>query len=738
MRLLSCLLWIWLLSSGAVAAEEAAGEAPRPRRLEAQRLATPPVVDGQLAEAEWEGAALLTGFTQLVPDEGEPATEKTEVFVGYDDENLYFGIRAYDSEPEKLVANVMTKDGEVTYDDTVSIILDTFRDRQNGFLFTTSPLGVQVDGLVRKEGEEVNLAWDGEWSCAASRDEEGYVAEIAIPFKTLRFAAAEEQVWGFNVRRSIARKREDVFWQPMKKEYGYYAAYTVSRYGEIAGLRGVRQGRRYQLKPYLSAKAEKPHSADLDDEETVEAGLDVKIQLTSELVADLTINTDFAEAEADVLVENLTRFPLFFPEKRDFFLEGANLFYFGDRPEPHRGVVDNTYFFSRRIGLTEDGGQKIPVLGGVKLTGGVGKLSLGVLHLRTVEEELAGPGGTTFAEPATDFTVVRLRQGVLEKSSIGLLAMNKDPGTGSNRVLGTDWDFVLSNRLATGGYLIKSSSPGLDGDDWAGSADVNWDSEKIRAHLIYTEIGESFNDEMGFVPRLGIHRFRGNFNYNFWPKESPVRIAWLTYDLDYVTDTDGAIESRVQSLQANGFFQSSAGLSFKYFNSLEVLTAPFPIDPDVTIPPGTYSFDNFFFGFQTDYSRPAGGAGHFSGGDFYDGDFLHVLGSFALRAFKGLLWITTYQWTDVHLPAGDFTSRLLEVELSYARSSPDVSGIATYQWDADDNSLLRMVFKWVYRPESTFFVVYEDQRDLSGSFDPFRRSIGVPGRSLLVKTVFAF
>lgn len=213
----------------------------------------------------------------------------------------------------------------------------------------------------------------------------------------------------------------------MKKDYGYYAAYTVSRYGEIGGLRGVRQGRRYQLKPYLSASAEKPHSESLDEEESFEAGLDLKIQLISNLVADLTVHTDFAEAEADVLVVNLTRFPLFFPEKRGFFLEGANLFYFGDRPEPHRVEVDNSYFFSRRIGLTEDGGQKIPVLGGVKLTGEVGKLGLGVLHLRTVEEELAGPGGTTDLEPATDFTVVRLRQSVLEKSSIGLLASTRTP-----------------------------------------------------------------------------------------------------------------------------------------------------------------------------------------------------------------------------------------------------------------------------------------------------------------------
>lgn len=737
MRFLLVFLFAGLVVAAAVPAQEAETEKAARRRVDAERLASPPVIDGHLTEGEWDGAALLSDFTQLVPDEGEPATEKTEVYVGYDDENLYFGVRAYDSAPDKLAAKILTRDGEVTYDDTVTFILDTFQDRQSGFLFTTSPLGVQVDALVRKEGEEVNRAWDGDWTCAASRDAEGYVAELAIPFRTLRFARAEEQVWGFNVQRSIARKREEDYWQPMKKDYGFYAAYTVSRFGELGGLRGIHQGRRYQLKPYVSVGKEEPHSPLREGEDSVEAGLDVKLHLTSHLVADLTLNTDFAEAEADVQVVNLTRFPLYFPEKRGFFLEGASLFYFGDRPEPYR-LPDNIFFFSRRIGLTAGGGQKIPVVGGVKLSGEVGKLGLGVLHLRTDAEEIAGPSGTAFTEPETDYTVVRLRRSVLEKSSIGLLAMNKDPGTGSNRLLGTDWDFALSDRLATGGYLVKSTTPGLDGEDWAGTADVNWDSRKSRVRVAYTDIGENFNDEMGFVPRVGIRKLRGDFNYNIWPEESKVRLAWLTYDIDYITDSDGEIESRVQTVQANGFFQSSAGLSFKIYDNLEVLKAPFPIHPGVTIAPGSYSFQNYFFGFQTDYSRPIGGAGRVFAGDFYDGNFLQLFGSVAYKPIDGMLWITSYEWTDVKLSAGDFTAELLEVELSYALSSPDLSAIGVYQWNHEDNSFLRLLFKWVYRRESAFYVVYEDQRDLTGALDPFRPSTGIPGRSLVVKTVFAF
>ncbi len=733
-------LWaLWLLPlTGIPAAGEPAPEVGNEGRyvVEAPRVAAAPVIDGAMAAGEWDAAAVVTGLTQLVPDEGAPATERTEVRIAYDAEHLYFGVRAWDSEADQLVANTLNRDGLLDYDDAIHIILDTFHDRKSGFLFATNPLGAQIDALVRQEGEEINLDWDGEWRCAASRDPEGFTVEIAIPFKTLRFAAAGEQVWGFNIRRSIARKQEEVFWKPMSKTYGFYARYKISQFGELSGLRDLGSGRRYQLKPYLAAGWEDQNTGRTGDE-VLEAGLDVKFRLTSELVADLTVNTDFAEAEADVQQLNLTRFPLLFPEKRGFFLEGANLFYFGDRPEPYR-EADNLMFFSRRIGLTDHGGQAIPVLGGVKLAGEAGLYSIGALHVTTDETAYLDVLDERRIEPLTHYSVLRVKRRLFERSSIGLIGLNKDPdGAGANRVVGADWDFAFGKNLKTGGYLLRSSTPGLSGEDWAGAADVGWDSKHARMRFAYVEIGRHFNNEMGFVPRLGIRHLRADLNAILWPEKGPVRQAWFLFDIDYITDTEGAIESRLRTLQANGFFHNSAGYSFKTFDHLEVLTAPFEIHPGVVIPPGSYSFRNYFFGFQTDYSKTLGGAGRLLFGDFYDGELVQTFYGVLYRPIDGLSLAGYYERTEVELVAGEFVTGIFQGDLNYS-FSPVISTKASYQWNSEKNSRLRLLFKWTYKPGADFFVVYEDLRDLTGPLDRFQRQVGVPGRSIMSKIVFAF
>ncbi|MCP4660354.1 MAG: carbohydrate binding family 9 domain-containing protein [bacterium] len=735
----SFVCWLLLVpgSLAAVAAEEGAAAAREPSSyvLETSRFATPPTIDGRMAEGEWAGAVLATDFTQLVPDEGAPASERTEVHIGYDPENLYFAVRAFDSEADKLVANMLVRDADLRYDDTIRIILDTFHDQQNGFLFATNPLGVQVDALVRQEGAEVNLDWDGIWSCAATRDPEGFTAEIAIPFKTLRFPRGPEQVWGINISRSIARKQEEDFWKPMSRAYGFYARYKISQYGELTGLREIAGARRVRFKPYAVAGWDDQNAERSGDWE-LEAGIDVKAHLTSDLVADLTYNTDFAEAEADAQQVNLTRFRLFFPEKRDFFLEGANLFFFGDRPEPYRGVVDNLLFFSRQIGLSRDGRYAIPVIGGAKLTGAAGDFSIGMLNLTTDELSYTDGAGRSVFEPRTNYTVLRLKRSVLEKSAIGVLGLNKDRSGGAgNRVVATDWDFAVGDHLKTGGYLAKSSTPGLEGDDWAGFADVFWDSKHTRMHLAYTDIGEIFNDELGYIPRTGIRKLRSDMNYVLWPEGDRWRQVWFTWDLDYVTNRDGDLETRVNTLQANAFFESSAGLSFKFYDNLEVLTQGFPIHRDVVIAPGTYRFRNYFFGFQTDYSKKLGGAGRLAFGDFYDGRFLQTFGAVIYRPTEGLFGALVYERTDVDLPAGRFVTDLVQSEITYAFTS-QLSVRAAYQWLQDDNSLGKAILKWTYRPGSSFYVVYEQLRDLTEPEVSF--TAGIPGRSILAKTVFLF
>ncbi len=353
------------------------------------RFAAAPVIDGKLDDAVWRTAAKLDGFRQIDPTEGAPATEPTEVFLGYDADNLYIGARCYDDEPRKVFATALTRDAEVAYDDYLQVVFDTFRDGRSGFLFTTNSAGVKVDALVRNEGEEINYDWDAVWTVKATRDSGGWSMEMAIPWRSLRFPNQARQDWGFNVERFVSRKQEQSDWKPLKRDYGFYASYKVSQFGELVGLEGAQQGSRFHFAPYLLARAQEPENGSRSTIGRV--GGDVKVNVTSDLVADLTYRTDFSETEADEANVNLSRSPLLIPEKRAFFLEGASLFYFGDRPEPHHPADENFLFFSRQIGLTPDGRAEIPILGGVKLTGHEGKYDVGALSLQT--DAVRGPDG---------------------------------------------------------------------------------------------------------------------------------------------------------------------------------------------------------------------------------------------------------------------------------------------------------------------------------------------------------
>lgn len=704
-------------------------------RVTAPRLTEPPVIDGRLEPGEWDAAALLDGFVQLEPHDGAPATEGTEVRVGYDSHALYLGIRGWDSEPGELVANILTRDGDLTYDDAVEVILDTYHDSRSGFLFATNPLGVQVDGLVRNEGEEVDLDWDGVWRCEARLDEQGFTIEMALPFETLRFRAAPEQVWGLNVVRSIARKRETSLWKPISRDLGYYAKYKVSQFGALTGLEGIEQGSGRRIKPYLVAGWEN-RTAERSGGEVLDAGIDLKWSLGPDLVADFTYNTDFAESEADEQVVNLSRFPILFPEKREFFLEGANLFYVGERPEPYRVPGNETFlFWSRRIGLTDDGTREIPVVGGGKLVGELAGVRLGALNL-TTDEHRFGPGGL-LREPRTNYSVVRVKRELAGGSSFGVVGLNTDPdGEEANRVAGADWDFKLTEKLQSRGFLARSSTPGLE-DDWAGTGDLFWDSKHSRFRLAYTDLGEDFRDELGFIPRPGVRYLRFDSNAVLWPEEGRFRQVWFTYDLDYYADQAGNLETRIHNVQANTFLASSAGVALKLYDQTEVLDEPFEVHPGVVIPPGDYHFQHWFFGFQTDYTEPFGVTGRLAIGDYYDGTLIQTYYYAAYRPIAGLYLSVNYERTEVELPAGDFRVELFLGEASYA-FSPRMAARVWVQMSRDESLRGKFLFKWTYRPGADFFLVYEDLRDLADPLSRVRRQIGEPGRTFLTKTVFRF
>lgn len=701
------------------------------------RFDTAPVIDGRLDEPVWQTAAKLAGFQQIDPHEGAPASEPTEVFLGYDEDSLYIGARCYDSEPDKLVATVLTRDADIGYDDTLQVILDTFHDGRNGFLFATNPAGIQFDALVRSEGEQINLDWDGIWKVRTSQDSGGWLVEMSIPWRSLRFPNRPEQVWGFNVERNVARKRETSHWKPMQHSYGFYARYKLSQFGELTGLEGARQGSRFQFAPYVAAGGKQPPGGG-STSGVSDAGGDLKVTLTSNLVADLTYKTDFSETEADEADVNLTRSPLLFPEKRAFFLEGASLFYFGDRPLPHHSPDESFLFFSRRIGLTEDGLAEIPLLGGIKLTGQQGDYALGLLSLQTESTRRSDGFGGLIDEPRTTYSVLRLKRDLAGGSSLGVIGLSKDATAEQNRVGGLDWDVALRPNLRTGGYFAKSSTPGVEGADWAGSADLYWDSRNLRFDYAYREIGEGFNDELGYILRTGVRHWRADNNVVLWPERGPFQQAWFTYDFDYITDrvTD-QIQTRINNFQANAFFRSSAGISYKFYDELEVLTAPLEFKRGVVVPAGSYRFPHHFVGFQTDYTKPLGSAGRLAWGDYYDGHFLQAFGFVAYRPIPGLFTAVTYQQTKVDLKAGSFESDLFLGEVTYA-FSPQLSIRTWLQWNREENLRTKLILGWEFRPGSKLYVVYQDIRSYVDFFNPRQPLFGTPGRSLITKTVFLF
>jgi hypothetical protein len=494
------------------------------RALVAVRTAIPITLDGALDEAAWRDASVATGFIQNEPDEEEAATEDTEVRVLYDQTTLYVGVRAHDSRPDRIVVGDLRKDFNALSGDAIEIVLDTFHDERNGYMFITNARGAKWDAQMVNEGREINPDWDAVWDVRSRIDADGWACEMAIPFSSLKFLDAEPQTWGINFMRRLRRRNEESYWAPVPRNYRLA---RVSLAGTLQGLQGLRGGRDLRIKPYARASADAAGNHRATGDAAV--GLDVKYAVTAGLVADATVNTDFSQVEADEQQINLSRVSLLFPEKREFFLENSGVFQFG--PGEERGVGstsrrvnsqggtsslsrlnevaqpgnDLILLFTRRIGLGDDG-RAIPILSGGRLTGRSGAYSLGVLNILQREST---------STPATSFSALRLRRQVLANSDVGFMLLNKDQaGREFNRTFGADGNFRFFSNLNLNGYLAKTGSPSgavtSTGSDLASRVGVNYPGALWNIRASFTTIGERFNDELGFVPRVGIRKFDGS------------------------------------------------------------------------------------------------------------------------------------------------------------------------------------------------------------------------------------
>ncbi|MEE8348416.1 MAG: DUF5916 domain-containing protein [Acidobacteriota bacterium] len=690
------------LTVAGAGAQTASQDPGQKRSVEVLRIDSEIVIDGEMDEPAWQRAQPAADFIQQEPVMGEPGSEPTEVRLLYDETTLYIGIYCFDSAgKEGITVNSVRRDVSPFEGDYFGVLLDTFDDDRNAFVFGTNPRGAKRDGQMAGNGESSNFDWDAVWSVKSKITERGWQAEMAIPFKTLRFREGEEQVWGLNLTRKIRRKNEDIHWSPIPRPFRIN---RVSLAGELTGLSGVRQGRNLSIKPYISLPVVRRQHDDVDF--LPEPGLDLKYGITPGLTLDLTVNTDFAQVEADQQQINLTRFSLFFPEKREFFLENAAIFEFGKSArEWGASGRDVIAFFTRRIGI--DQGQRVSILGGARFSGTVGKYRVGLLSMQADDFE---------SIPSTNFSVARVRRDILESSNFGGIFINKQAGGGEfNRTFGMDVNLKF-DALNITSFFLKTDTTGVDGQDMAGDFSVAWKDRLWDIRSEFSSIQKNFNPEVGFVPRRGIRKSRGALTYKPRPGE---RIPWIRefrpfIEIDYITDQDNRLETRTLETGLTTEFQDTGRLQFLVESNFERLDEPFSIRPGQSLPAGDYQFEEFSASYSTDQSRMFSGGVNGSTGSFWNGDRNTYGVDFRFQANYQFRADVSWTRNNIDLPSGAFTTDLASTRLTYSFST-DLFLNALIQY----NSILQEVssnirFNYIYKPLSDFFLVYNERRSSTG------------------------
>ena len=719
-----------------------------------------PVVDGLVTDGQWSEVEPFTGFIQQEPDNGAPASERTEVRLLLSETTLYVGVIAFDREPEGVLASESRRDGDLNESDSVQIILDTFNDNQNAFLFGTNPEGIEYDGQIAGEGATggynprpggrgsqrggvtgFNANWDGDWVVRSQRTGRGWETEFAIPLRTLRYQPGRDRTWGMNVMRNIRRKNEQSFLAPIPRGYNIY---RVSLARKISGL--DLPGRRdIKVTPFALGEANRNPLAVREDAragEGLDLGLDVKWGVTPNLTVDITANTDFAQVEADDQQINLTRFPLFFPEKRPFFLENASTFQFGAPQE-----VD--LFFSRRIGL--NAGQPVGILGGARLSGKMNAYNIGVMNMQT--EAAFDPETGRLALAANNYTVARVQREV-GRSNFGGIFVNRQ-ATGEwaeagdhNRAFGADAAVQLTDNARFFSFLARTASaePG-EGSALAGRAFLNYADQLHQGHLGFTQVGEDFNPEVGFAPRRGFRKYQARY-YLDWQPIGIAGLSWVRRFSPHVTwNAYYGFDGKIQSGRGHWHpieFQPHSGGRFGVFvdRMQDRPVREFTVfagadDHQVVIPPGLYGWTVVTANYLGNASARLFPTFYCRTGGFYDGTRRGCNAS--LNGRIGARFQASIGWNRdvVDLPVGEFTTDLIPVRVNYS-FSPLRRLEALIQYNSQTASVssnIRLVL--LDRSGTGLFLVYNDLRN-TANFDRFDPDTGIPvptvmGRSLIVK-----
>ncbi len=727
-----CRTWLLALLLASVTTPGlAAQEGREAYQMDAVRVSSRPEIDGVLDEALWQGASLISDFIQQEPNEGAPATERTEVLVLYDGSSLFLGVRAFDSEPDRIIASEMRRDAERILDeDNFQVILDTFMDSRSAYMFAVSPLGAQLDQQVFDEGgrdrrasaSAINRNWDGVWSVATRRTPAGWTAEIEIPMVTLRFPESDPQSWGINFMRNIRRKNEEVYWAPIPRAFGLT---RVSLAGSLRDLEQLDRGMDLRVKPYVTGGGRQRLSGGIDDESTQgEVGLDLKYGVTAGLNLDVTVNTDFAQAEVDDERVNLTRFALFFPEKREFFLENAGQFTVGT-PNSLGRIAD--LFFSRRIGLTSSGAN-VPIIGGARLTGKLGSNNIAIMDLQTDD---------AFGAPGENFLVARYSRDV-GRSQFGGIAVNKEAMSGGhyNRTFAADMNVVVTPQLTMDGFIAKTVTPGVEGSDVGGHFRAGWLDQSWRIYGEYTGLGKNFNPEVGFVPRNDMHRTKFHIERNPRPGRWGIRMMEPMTNYTYITDQSGRKMSTQWHMMVGTRFESGAYLNVFHNRYFERIDTQFRVG-GVPIAPGDYDFHDWNFSFNSDPSRRLYAGISYGPQTFYGGDRRDLSLNAGLRVTSQLATSASFSRNDVDLPAGNFEADIASFQIDYAYS-PTVSLRSLTQYNSSSDQIGTSArLRWIFRPGSDLYVVYDEvRRDVPITLAPFTEDFR--DRQLLVKMTYLF
>ena len=678
--------------------------------MRAVRIMEPLTLDGALDEPVYRTVLPASGFVQNEPLNDVPATEETDAWVLFDDDTLYVSIRCWDSSPEsRWVANEMRRDNTtILQNEQVGILLDTFYDRRNGVIFQVNSIGGRMDAQLTDE-QNYTADWNPVWDVKTGRFESGWTVEAAIPFKSLRYGPGREQVWGFQIRRNVRWKNEMSHLTPLPAGLALFGLFQVSRAATLVGLEVPGGSRTLEIKPYAIADLTTDRTRDLSNDPGGDLGLDVKYGVTQGLVADLTVNTDFAQVEADEQQVNLTRFSLFFPEKREFFLENQGLFAFGGASAGpfFGGGLTPILFYSRRIGLSA--GQEVPIDVGGRLSGRVGTFGVGVLSIQTDDVPKAGA-------VATNFTVVRLRRDVLRRSSVGALFTRRSVATrgpGSGGTVGLDGTFAFYDNLSINTYWAQTRTAGLGPDDDSYRGQLDYNGDRYGLQLERLVVGTDFNPEVGFLPRDDFERSFGLFRFSPRP-QSIDSIRKLTWEgqLDYITNRAGVLETRVAQGQFGIEFESADQFNTGYTRSFEFLEQPFRIAPGVTIPVGGYGFQDVQFSIASSQQRRLSGTLSIQHGSFFSGDKTTV------GVNQGRVELTpqfslepSYSYNRVDLPEGLFATHLVRTRTTYTMT-PLMFVSALVQYNSSTDSLsTNLRLRWEYTPGSELFIVYNEDRD---------------------------